>query len=112
MLWFLKFLRLLPRGILEFRKEYKLAKMCQKIEKKHGPIVSAMYMYTKMDENIRHILIRDLLLWVQSNGYVESNEAASEWFLNECEKLGYIEPLEPIEKPVDNEAWREWELQE
>ena len=111
MFWFLKFLRFLPRATLEFRKEYKLSKMCQKIEEKHGPIVSAMYMYTKMDENIRHVLIRDLLYWVQNNGYVESNEAASEWFLNECERLGYIEKLEPME-PVDDEAWKKWESQE
>ena len=111
MIWFLKFLKLLPRGILEFRKEYKLSKMCQKIEKNHGPIVSAMYMYTKIDENIRHILIRDLLLWVQSNEYIEPNQTANDWFINECEKLGYIEPLEP-EEPVDDEAWKKWELQE
>ena len=112
MFWFLKFLRLLPSGILEFRREYKLSKKCQKIEEKHGPIVSAMYMYSKMDENIRPFLIRDLLHWVQSSGYVEPNEAASGWFLNECERLGYIERLEPKVEPVDSEAWRKWELQE
>ena len=111
MMWFLKFLRLLPKGMMEFRREYKLSKKCQKLEDKHGPIVSAMYMYIRMDENVRPFLIRDLFNYVEASDYEEPNEMAWDWFLGECVKLGLLEKIK-TEEPQTNEAWREWEMQE
>ena len=61
MFWFLKFLRFLPRATLEFRKEYKLSKMCQKIEEKHGFEECKLVRETHDDEAfIRKYLDEDL----------------------------------------------------
>ena len=64
MIWFLKFLKYLPKAMLAFRNDYKLSKRCEKIEKKEGPIAGAIYMYPQLIEELRPHLIGDLLSWV------------------------------------------------
>ena len=114
MIWFLKFLKYLPKAMLAFRNDYKLSKRCEKIEKKEGPIAGAIYMYPQLIEELRPHLIGDLLSWVESTNYQESNLDYACWLNEKGVQYGFIETLTEVSEVESQtkEAWKEWEMQE
>jgi len=111
MLWFLKFLKYLPRAMLAFRKDFKLSKRCERIEDKEGPIAGAIFMYDKLVDEVKPMLIGDLLTYLESTDYEEPNPVYASWLGKKGIEYGFIKPL-PEVKSQTNEAWREWEMQE
>ena len=97
--------------MLGFRKDFKMSKKCEKIEAKEGPIAGAIYMYDKLVEEVKPMLIGDLLRYVESTGYEEPNPVYASWLGQKGIQYGFIEPLSEPE-PQTDEAWREWEMQE
>ena len=112
MRWFLKWIMALPKATLEFRKEYNLSRKCQKIEKKEGVIAGGIYMYDKVIDVVKPVLIEGLLEYIQEEEYVEPNPIYNRWMIMKGIEYGFIKPVcVPEEKP-EVEDWKAWEMQE
>ena len=113
MRWFIKWIMALPKATLDFRRDYNLSRRCQKIENKLGCIAGAIYMYDKIVDPVKPMLISDLLNHVRDTDYVDPNPLFNEWLIDKGIKYGFIILNEPDEEvPVEEEAWKIWEMQE
>ena len=113
MKWLFKWIITLPKATLDFRRDYNLSRKCQKIEKKEGVIAGAIYMYSKVIDEVKPILISELLTYVSNEEEGVHKEIYYQWLMQKGVEYGFITKQYSPPKPVKElEDWHVWENQE
>ena len=99
---------MLPKATLDFRRDYKLSVKCQKMEDKEGPIAGMMIMYSQLKDEMKPMILVDLVSYLSATEYEEPKQEYIDWLHSEM-KIYNLLPPEVEEVTETSDAWKKWE---